>query len=179
VAARVVAHAFARVDDEQRRFGARGAGDHVAQELGVARGIEQQVVALTALEEDAGGIDGNALRALVAKRIQQERILERLRVARAVEADRFELALGQRAGIGEEPAYDGALAMIDVTGNNQIHELSDCTRGKAARPGLMTQEKPCHMPYFYLLRLAENRNAASTGGAVATCRRARAASSAA
>ncbi len=66
MAARIVAHAFARVDDEQRRLGARGAGDHVAQELGVAGGIEQEVVALTALEEDAGGIDGDALRALVA-----------------------------------------------------------------------------------------------------------------
>ena len=42
---RLLAHAFGGIDDEQRRIGLRRAGDHVAQELGMAGRIDQDEVA--------------------------------------------------------------------------------------------------------------------------------------
>ena len=41
----LVAHAFQRVDDQDRAVGLRRAGDHVAQEFGVARRVDQHHVA--------------------------------------------------------------------------------------------------------------------------------------
>ena len=43
VAAGILLDAFGRVDDQQRGLGAGGAGDHVLEELDVARGVEDQV----------------------------------------------------------------------------------------------------------------------------------------
>ena len=64
VAPGLVAHAFQRVDDQQRAVGLRGAGDHVAQEFGVARRVDQHHVAGSGAEANLRGVDGDALIAL-------------------------------------------------------------------------------------------------------------------
>ena len=45
VAPRLVAHAFQRVDDQESAVGLRGAGNHVAQEFGVAGRVNQHHIA--------------------------------------------------------------------------------------------------------------------------------------
>ena len=84
VAPGVLLHALRGVDHQQRRFGARGAGDHVLEELDVAGRVEDEVVAQVALEEDPGRVDGDALGLLVLERVEQEGVLERLRVQLAL-----------------------------------------------------------------------------------------------
>ena len=54
VAARLLAHAFGGIDDQQGRIGLRRAGDHVAQELGVARRVDQHDVARRACGSGSG-----------------------------------------------------------------------------------------------------------------------------
>ena len=123
VALGVLAHALVRVDHEQRRLGARGAGDHVLEELDVAGRVVDDVVPLGRLEEAARRVDGDALRLLVLERVEQERVLEGPRVLRAHRLDLIELALGQRAGVGHEPADDRALAVVDVADDDDVHAL--------------------------------------------------------
>ena len=83
--------------------------------------VDDDVVARARLEEDAGGVDRDALRALVLERVEQERVLERLGGARAQRLHLLELALGQRVGVGEQPADDRALAVIDVAADHDVH----------------------------------------------------------
>jgi hypothetical protein len=45
VASRLVAYAFQRIDDKKRAVGLRSAGDHVAQEFGMTRRVDQHHVA--------------------------------------------------------------------------------------------------------------------------------------
>ena len=73
----LVAHAFERVDDQDRAVGLRGAGDHVAQEFGMAGRIDQHDVARRRAEADLRGVDGDALVALGLQRVEQERPFER------------------------------------------------------------------------------------------------------
>ena len=98
VAAGVLLHALGGVDHQQRGLGAGGAGDHVLEELDVARRVEDQVVPPAALEEHPGGVDGDALGLLVLERVEQEGVLERLRVELALGPDLLELAFGQASG---------------------------------------------------------------------------------
>ena len=124
VAPAVLAHAFLGVDHQHGGLGARRAGDHVLQELDVAGGVDDDVVARRALEEAAGGVDRDALVLLVRQRVEQERVLERLARPLALAPDRFELALRQRVRVGEQPADDRALAVIDVADDDDVEVLA-------------------------------------------------------
>jgi hypothetical protein len=110
----LVAHAFQRVDDQHRAVGLRGAGDHVAQEFGVAGRVDQHHVARHGAEPDLGGVDGDALVALGLQRIQEKRPFERHAAPGADGFQHFELALGQAAGLVQQAADQGRLAVIDM-----------------------------------------------------------------
>ena len=114
VAPGLVADAFQRVDDQDRAVRLRGAGDHVAQEFGVAGRVDQHHVARHGAETDLGGVDGDALVALGLQRIEQERPFERHAAAGADRFQHFELALGQAAGFMQQAADQGRLAVIDM-----------------------------------------------------------------
>ena len=118
MAARVLPHPLFGVDDQQRRRGLGGSGDHVPEELYVSRSVDDDVVALRGHEVDARGFDRDALRLLVLERVEQEGVFKGLRVALAVGADSLELALREAARLREEPADDGALAVVDVAGDH-------------------------------------------------------------
>jgi hypothetical protein len=62
----------------------------------VARRVDDDVVARARLEKHARGVDRDALRALVLERVQQKRVLERLRRPRAQRLHLLELAVRQR-----------------------------------------------------------------------------------
>ena len=89
-----------------------------------------------ALEEHPGGVDGDALGLLVLERVEQEGVLERLRVELALGPDLLELALGQRVGVGQQSADDRALAVIDVADDHDVHPLGRrAGRPRAVRAG--------------------------------------------
>ncbi len=153
VPARVLLDAFVGVDDQERGFGAGRAGDHVLQELDVAGRVDDDVVASARLEEHARGVDRDALRAFVLQRVEQEGVFERLRRARAQRLDLLELSFGQRVRVGKQAADDGALPVIDVAANDDIHPaavdlgggLRLCHRGRPpfSYPAAWRRIVPC------------------------------------
>ena len=128
----LVAHAFERVDDQHRAVGLRGAGDHVAQEFGVAGRVDQHDVARAGAEADLRGVDGDALVALGLQRVEQERPFERHAAPRADGLQHFELALGQAAGLVQQAADQRGLAVIDMADDDDA-DLR--TRGAVGRGG--------------------------------------------
>ena len=114
VTAGLVAHAFERVDDQHRAVGLRGAGDHVAQEFGVAGRVDQHDVARAGAEANLRGVDGDALVALGLQRIEQERPFERHAAPRADFLQHLQLALGQAAGLVQQASDEGGFAVIDM-----------------------------------------------------------------
>src|SRR5690606_2443244 len=106
---------------------------HVLEELDVAGRIDDDVVARVRLEERAGGIDGDALRLLVLQCVQQERELERTRIAGAIFTDALELAFGQRVRVGEQTADDGALAVVHMAHDHDVHAGAGRTRSLRGR----------------------------------------------
>ena len=133
---RVLAHAFHGVDHEQGRLGARGAGDQVPDELDVPGGVDEDVVAFRRLEEHARGVDRDALGALVLERVEEERVFEGFGRAAAQLADLIELALRQGVGIGQEPADDRALAVIDVAADHDINPFAPGHRRQSIAGGV-------------------------------------------
>ena len=129
VPARLVAHAFGRVDDQDRGVGLRRAGDHVAQELGVAGRIDQHDVARRGAEMDLAGVDGDALIALGLQRIEQERPFERHAAPRADRLQLFELAVRQAAGFVQQPADQRRLAVIDMADDDDADQRARRSTG--------------------------------------------------
>ena len=130
VAPGLVAHAFQRVDDQQRGVRLRGAGDHVAQEFGVAGRIDQHHVAGAGAKADLRGVDGDALVALGLQRIEQERPFERHAAPGADRLEHFELALGQAAGLVQQAPDQRRLAVIDMADDDDANLR---TRGAVRR----------------------------------------------
>ena len=130
VPAGLVAHAFGRIDHQQRGVGLRRAGDHVAQKLGMARRIDQDDVARWGAQADLAGIDGDALITLGLQRVEQERPFERHAAARAHRLERVELAVGQAAGLMQQAADQGRLAVVDVADDDDPHQWQ---RGRGDR----------------------------------------------
>ena len=123
VAAGVFLDAARSVDHHERGLGAGSAGDHVLEKFNMAGRVDDDVPALVGLEEAARRVDRDALILLVVQRVKKEGILERLRVAAAVFADGFQLALRQRSGVGKETADHGGFAVVDVADGDDIQKL--------------------------------------------------------
>ena len=121
VAPGLVAHAFQRVDDQHGAVRLRGAGDHVAQEFGMAGGVDQHHVAGLGAEADLRGVDGDALIALGLQRIEQERPFERHAPPRADGFEHFQLAVGQAAGFMQQPPDQRRFAVIDMADNDDAN----------------------------------------------------------
>ena len=73
VAPRLGQHALARIDQDDRQLGGRGAGRHVAGVLLVARRVGDDELALVGREEAVGDVDGDALLALGLQAVDQQR----------------------------------------------------------------------------------------------------------
>ena len=134
VPARLLAHALVGVDQQQRRLAAGSAGHHVLEELAVARRIDDHVVARLGPEADLGGVDRDALVALGLQGIHQESPFERHAAPLAGRLDRLDLALGQGAGVVEQPADQGRLAVVDVADDDDLEAGAVARRGSCARP---------------------------------------------
>ena len=135
VTAGVLAHPFAGVDHQDRRLGAGGAGDHVLQELHVPGRVDDDVAAPRGSEEHAGRVDGDALRLLVAERVDQERVLERLARALAVAPHLLDPAVRERAGVVQQASHHRALAVVDVADDDDVHRRQIRGRGRCGLRG--------------------------------------------
>ena len=73
VAVRLLEHALARVDEDDGEVRRGGPGDHVARVLHVAGGVRDDELALRRREVAVGDVDRDALLALGAEAVGQER----------------------------------------------------------------------------------------------------------
>jgi hypothetical protein len=71
-------HALARIDQDHRKVGGAGTGDHVARVLFVPRAVGDNELALFGVEEAVGDIDGDALFAFCRQTINQQRKIDLL-----------------------------------------------------------------------------------------------------
>ena len=71
-------HALARIDQDHREVGGRGAGDHVARILLVPGRVGDDELALLGREEAIGDVDGDALLALGGEAVDQQREVDLL-----------------------------------------------------------------------------------------------------
>ena len=118
----LLAHALGGVDDQHRGVGLRGAGDHVAQEFGVAGRVDQHDIARGGAKADLAGVERDALVALGLQRVEQERPFERHAAAVADRLERFQLAVGQAAGFVQQPADQRRFAVIDVADDDDADQ---------------------------------------------------------
>ena len=123
MAAGLLAYALDRVHDQQSRIGLRSAGDHIAQEFGMAGCVDQHDVARGRAEADLAGVDGDALVALGLQRVEQERPFERHAAALGDGLELFELAVGQISGFVQQAADQCRFSMIDMADDH--HATAD------------------------------------------------------
>ena len=154
----LVAHAFQRVDDQHRAVGLRGAGDHVAQEFGVAGRVDQHDVARAGAEADLRGVDGDALVALGLQRIEQERPFERHAAPRADGFQHFQLALGQAAGLVQQASDQRGFAVIDMADDDDA-DLR--TRGAVGRRRNACGEDHVHRERSHQMSVRDSRRHAA------------------
>ena len=115
----------ARVDEHEREVGGRGAGDHVARVLHVARGVGDDELAPRRREVAVGDVDRDALLALGAQAVGEQREVRRSRRrgARLRLLDVLELVLEDRLRVVEQPADQRRLAVVDRAGGGEAQQL--------------------------------------------------------
>ena len=114
VAPRLLEHALAGVDEDEREVGGRRAGDHVARVLDVAGRVGDDELALRRGEVAVGDVDGDALLALGPQAVGEQRQVRVLVAPLAAGAlDRLELVLEDRLRVVEQPPDERRLAVVD------------------------------------------------------------------
>ena len=129
----LLADALARVDEHDREVGGRGARDHVARVLLVARGVGDDELAPGGLEVPIGDVDRDALLALGAQAVGQQSEVD-VAVAAALGGlhDVLELILEDRLGVVQQAADQRRLAVVDRSGGGEPQQLAGA--GSARRP---------------------------------------------
>ncbi len=113
------------VDQDDGRVGGRGAGDHVAGVLLVARRIGDDEFALFGREEAIGDVDGDALLALGGQAVDQKGEVDVAALgadAAAVRLQRRHLILEDHLGIIEQPADQGGLAVVHAAAGDEAQQ---------------------------------------------------------
>ena len=174
VAASLRQHALARIDQDHGEVRGRGAGDHVARVLLVARGIGDDELATVGGEEAVRDVDRDALFAFGREPVHEQREIDLL----ALRADAFRICFERRQLIFEDhPAVieqapdQRGLAIVDAAAGDEaqqrlvlmLHEVgvdvrSDqirglvCARhGRALRRGVHQKYPSC---FFFSIEAA-------------------------
>src|SRR3546814_2026060 len=106
VAARLGQHTLARVDQDDRQVGGRGAGHHVARILLVPRRVGDDELALFGGEEAIGDVDRDPLLPLGGQPVDEQREIYILPLGSdtlAVRLQRRELILEDHLAVVEQP----------------------------------------------------------------------------
>ena len=120
VPARLLGQPGAGVDEQQREIGGRGAGDHVARVLRVAGAVGEDEAPPGRRERAVGDVDRDALLALGAQAVGQQREVEP--VDRAL-LDVRELVGEHGLGVVQEPADERRLAVVDAARGGQSQKI--------------------------------------------------------
>ena len=124
VPAGLLGEALAGVDQHQAEVGGGGAGDHVAGVLHVARGVGDDELAAGGREVAVGHVDRDALLALGAEPVGQQReVGVVVAPGDAGGLDGLELVLEDRLGVQQQPPDQGRLAVVDGTGRGEAEQV--------------------------------------------------------
>ena len=123
VAARLLDHALARVDEDDRDVRGRGAGDHVARVLDVPGRVGELEAAARRHERAVGDVDRDPLLALGAEAVGEQGEVD-VAVAAALRRllDVLELVGEDLLRVVEEPADQGRLAVVDRARRDEADE---------------------------------------------------------
>jgi hypothetical protein len=117
VAAGLHQQALARVHQQDRHIGGRGAGDHVAGVLVMPRRVGQDEAAARGFEETVGDVDGDALLPLGGQAVHQQRVIDAAghrAEPLAVTLQRRHQIVGNGAAFEQQAADQGGFAVIDA-----------------------------------------------------------------
>ena len=112
-----------RIDEEQCCVCGAGAGDHVAGVLEVAGCVGDDELAPLGREVAVGHIDGDLLLALGEESVCEEREVEVWRAVRPEYGGVGELVFEEGAGVEEEPAQEGGLAVVHRAGDDEAEQV--------------------------------------------------------
>ncbi len=113
------------IEQDEGDVGRRRAGDHVAGVLDVAGGVGDDELPARRGEVAVGDVDGDALLALGAQAVGDER--EVRVVVAAVAADPLDggqLVIEERLRVEQQPADQRALAVVDRAGGGEAQEVA-------------------------------------------------------
>jgi hypothetical protein len=139
VASGVLLHAFVGINQQQCGLGIGGAGDHVFQELLVTRGIDDDVLAFGRSKPDLSRVDGDVLVTLGLERVHEIGPLEWNAPTFGHQAELFQFPLRKGAGVVEQPAHEGGLAVVDVADDDDLELLDSGSDGM----GFMIGRRVC------------------------------------
>ena len=124
VAARLLDHALARVDEDDRDVRRRGARDHVARVLNVPRRVGELEAAARRDERAVGDVDRDPLLALGAQAVGEQREVD-VAVAAALRRllDVLELVGEDLLRVVEQPADQRRLAVVDRARRDEPEQL--------------------------------------------------------
>ncbi len=113
----------AGVDQDHGQLGGGGAGHHVPRVLHVARGVGEDEPAAGGGEVAVGHVDGDALLALGAQPVGQQRQVRRLLAAvQRRLLDGLQLVGEDRFGVVQQTAHEGGLAVVDGPGGGEAQQ---------------------------------------------------------
>ena len=132
VTARLLHDAVAGVDEDHGEVGGRRARDHVAGVALVARRVGDDELAPGGLKVPVGDVDRDALLALGAQAVGQERQIEGTASVASLRGQLkgFQLIAEDLLRVVEQPADQRALAVVDGAGDDQAEHLRarlDCS----------------------------------------------------
>ena len=124
VAAGLLDHALAGIDEHDGDVGRRGAGHHVPRVLDVARGVGELEAALRGDEAAVGDIDRDPLLALGAQAVGEQREVDVAVAAPLARLlDRLHLVDEHLLRVEEQAADQGRLAVVDGAARHQPEQL--------------------------------------------------------
>ena len=124
VAAGLLDHALARVDEDHRDVGGRRAGDHVARVLHVAGRVGELEAAARRDEGAVGDVDRDPLLPLGAQAVGEQREVDVVVAAAARGVlDVLELVDEDLLRVEEQPADQRRLAVVDRAGGDEAQQL--------------------------------------------------------
>ena len=124
VAARLLDHALARIDEDHRDVGGRCAGDHVARVLHVTGRVGELEAAARRDERAVGDVDRDSLLALGAQAVGEQREVDVVVAAAARGVlDVLELVDEDLLRVVEQAADQRRLAVVDRAGGDEAQQI--------------------------------------------------------
>ncbi len=122
--------ALARIDEDHRQIRGRRPGDHVARVLHVAGGVGDDELAPRRVEVAVGDVDRDALLALGAQAVGEQREVDVLVAAPLARLrDVLELIVGELLGVVEQATDERRLAVVDGAGRREAQQVGVDRRG--------------------------------------------------